>query len=97
MGEELELTAQQDGVILTVWVQPRSRRDEVVGVRGGMLRVRLMAPPVGGAANEALARFLARRLGVPPSSLEIVHGHRSRRKRIKVYGLSLEEVRALLH
>lgn len=103
MGEELELTVQQDGdfvedgVILTLWVQPRSSRDEVVGVRGGMLHVRLAAPPVGGAANEALIRFLARQLGVPRRDVEIVHGHRSRRKRIKFHGLSPEEVRTLFH
>ena len=92
MKGKLELTEQQDGVFLTLWVQPRSSRDEIVGVREGMLRVRLAASPVGGAANEALIRFLARRLGVPRTDVEIVKGHRSRRKRIKVCGLSPEEV-----
>jgi len=95
MEEELELIAQQDGVILTVWVQPRSSRNEVVDVREGMLRVRLTAPPVGGAANEALIQFLARRLGMPRRDVEIIAGHRSRRKRIKIHGLSLQEVGVL--
>ena len=92
MKGELELTAQQDGVVLTIWVQPRASRDEIVGVREGMLRVRLTAPPVGGAANEALIRFLAHRLGIPRHDVEILQGHRSRRKRIKVRGLSPQEL-----
>lgn len=94
--EELELTAQQDGVILTAWVQPRSSQDEVVGVQGGMLRVRIAAPPVGGTANDRLVRFLAHQLGVPRRDVEIITGHRSHRKRIKVHGLSPKEVRVLL-
>jgi len=94
--EELELTMQQDGVILTVWVQTRSSRDEISGVQGGMLRIHLTAPPVNGAANKALVRLLARRLRIPQRDVSIVHGHRSRRKRIKVYGLSAEKLRARL-
>jgi uncharacterized protein (TIGR00251 family) len=96
LEDQLELTVQRDGVFLTLWVQPRSGRDEVVGVRAGMLRVRVAAPPAGGAANEALVRLLAHLLRVARSDVEVVQGHRSRRKRIKVYGVSAEEVRALL-
>lgn len=96
MREELALSAQHDGVTLIVWLQPGSHGDEIVGVREGMLRIRVAAPPVRGAANEALVRFLSRQLGLRRGDVEIKQGHGSRRKQVKVYGLSSEEVRTLL-
>ena len=68
-------------------VQPRAKRTEVVGWHGDAVKVRLKAPPVDGAANEELVRFVADRLGVPRSAVRIVSGRTSRRKR-----LSLEEI-----
>jgi len=85
-----------DSAILDVWVTPRSARDEVVGWQEGALRVRLRAPPVEGRANEALRRFLADRLGLPPASIELVAGAGSRRKRLRVLGLSEAELRRRL-
>ena len=76
------------GASLRVRVVPRASRDEVGGERAGALVVRLTAPPVEGAANVALARVLARRLGVPPSSVAIVRGATGRDKRLVVSGLS---------
>ena len=61
-------------------VQPRASRDEIAGVSGGAIRVRLMAPPVDGAANDALLRFLAARLDLPRSALTLVSGHTGRTK-----------------
>lgn len=92
MEGKLKLIAQRDGMVPTVGVQPQASRDEIVGVREGVLRVRLTAPPVEGAANETLIRFLARRLGIPRRDMEILQGRKSRRKRIKVCGLSPQEV-----
>ncbi|MBW1881209.1 MAG: DUF167 domain-containing protein [Deltaproteobacteria bacterium] len=86
-------------MLLPVWVQPRSRCAEVVGVvpETGALKVRVKAPPVGGAANKELLRFLGRKvLRVPPSDLEIVHGRAGRNKLIAVAGLTLDEARARL-
>jgi uncharacterized protein (TIGR00251 family) len=60
------------GVRLRLRIQPRASREEVVGVSGDAIRIRLTAPPVDGAANEALVRFLALRLEVPRSAVELV-------------------------
>lgn len=77
-------------------VVPRASRDEVAGVQGEALRVRLTAPPVEGAANRALADFLARQLGVRRSQVHIISGEASRDKVVAVEGLQAEEVQARL-
>ena len=83
-------------VVLTIVVQPRAARTEVVGPYGDGLKVRLQAPPVDGAANEELVRFLARRLHVSPSAVAIVGGAGSRRKRVAVTGGPADPLRVLL-
>jgi len=80
----------------TVHVQPRASRTEVVGMHGDALKVRVAAPPVEGAANEELVRFLARQLGVPASAVRVVAGESGRRKVIDVAGLDAAVVRAVL-
>lgn len=85
-----------DETILELWVQPRASRDEVAGLQDGAVKVRLTAPPVDGEANDALVRFLAKKLGVPRSSLTIVRGQTGRRKAVRVAGLTAEEVRRRL-
>jgi len=83
-------------VTLKVRVQPRASRDALAGERAGALVVRLTAPPVEGAANEALARFLGKALGVPPSAVRIVAGETGRNKVVAVAGLDAAAARALL-
>jgi uncharacterized protein (TIGR00251 family) len=80
------------GVILTVQVVPRSSRNEIVGIHGDALRIRLQAPPVDGAANAALIAFLAETLGVRQRQVQILSGHTSRRKSVLVSGLGKEQV-----
>jgi hypothetical protein len=70
---------------LLVRVQPRASRDQVMGPRGDRLKVCLTAPPVEGAANDGLVRFLARELGVAPSRVTVVSGHGAREKRVTVH------------
>jgi uncharacterized protein YggU (UPF0235/DUF167 family) len=67
-------------------------RDEIAGIAGDAIRVRLRAPPVDGAANDALLRFLAGRLEIPRSALTLVSGHTARTKVVALDGLSAEEV-----
>jgi len=86
------ISATAAGTRLRLRVQPRASRDAVAGVAGDALRVRLTAPPVDGAANEALVRFLAGRLDVARASLALVSGHTGRNKVIEVTGLSPGEV-----
>ncbi len=68
-------------------VQPRASRTEVAGPHGDAIRIRVAAPPVGGAANEELIRFLAGRLGVPRAAVVIVRGAAARRKVVRVRGV----------
>jgi uncharacterized protein (TIGR00251 family) len=72
---------------LSVRLQPRARRDEVVGERAGAIVVRVTAPPVDGKANAALCAFVARAAGVPPSRVTIVRGQTSRDKVVRVDGV----------
>ncbi len=77
----------EDGDLLVrVRVQPRARREAIEGVRAGRLLVRVTAPPVGGRANEAVARLLARACGVAPSRVELVRGAGGREKTLRVRG-----------
>jgi len=76
---------------LVLHVQPRARRTEVAGRYGDAIRVRLAAPPVDGAANEALVRFLADALGVPARAVRIAAGHTGRRKTVTIEGLATDE------
>jgi uncharacterized protein (TIGR00251 family) len=85
-----------DEALLTLRVLPRAARDEVMGWDGAVLRVRLRAPPVDGRANEALRRFLGNHLGIPQRDIEIVSGETSRTKRVRVVGLSRDEIEAKL-
>lgn len=71
-------------IVLKVYLQPKSSRNEIVGPYRDGIKVRVTAAPVEGKANEALLRFLAKEFGVTPSSIEIVRGHRSREKIIRV-------------
>jgi len=92
----LDIRPCAQGITFAVKVVPRAARDRLVGVEGGVLKVRLTAPPVEGAANRALVKLLAKALGVARSRVEIVGGARSRNKRVRVAGLSAGELRARL-
>ena len=83
-------------IALDIHVIPRARRTEVAGERDGALLVRLAAPPVDGAANDALIEFLATALGLPRRAIHIVSGEHSRRKRVTIAGMTAEQVRAIL-
>lgn len=76
---------------VNVRVVPRSRKNEI-SWEGDALRVRLIAPPVDGAANAALLKFLAARLKLPRSALQIVQGATSRQKVIQIDGITHDEL-----
>lgn len=81
-------------VTLTIKVVPRASKNQIVGIEGDALKVRLNAPPVEGKANDALIQFLAERLGVARTQIEIIAGHTARRKIVRVRGISVDEVEA---
>ncbi len=82
---------------VAVRLQPRARANEIVGERDGRLLVRVTAPPVDGAANEALCRLLAKRLGVAPGRVSVVHGAGAREKLVRVKGIDAVEARRRLN
>ena len=90
------IAAVPGGVRLRLRVQPRASRTEVAGTHGDAIRVRLTAPPVDGAANEALVRFLAERLGVSRAAVRVVSGDTSRSKVVEVEGVGPDAARARL-
>ena len=89
---------QADGgrVRFSVRVQPRASRSEVIGIQGDELKVRLAAPPVDGAANDALIQLLAKTFGLRRSAIRILAGHSSRSKVIEVEGITERAVDELV-
>jgi hypothetical protein len=85
------LHAQPDGVLLSVKLQPRASANEVGEPLGGELRIKVTAPPVDAAANEALIKLLAEKLDCARGRIELVRGHKSRHKIIKLHGFTPEE------
>jgi len=86
--------ATQDGVRIEVEVKVRASRSAVLGVREQRLSVALAAPPVDGAANDALRRTLAELFELPRQDVRIVSGERSRRKLVELRGTDLARVLA---
>ena len=88
--------ALTEGVIFTVRVVPRSSTTEIVGEYDGAIKIKLKSPPVDGAANEELIRFISKLLAIPRSNIEIISGQASRTKRIQVVGATPEQIDAIL-
>ena len=80
---------------LDVWVQPRAARNEIVGYRDRVLRLRVTAPPVEGEANRLVKRLLGEALGVAPSKVEILRGERGRLKKVRVTDVLLSNLERL--
>ncbi|MBW2117587.1 MAG: YggU family protein [Deltaproteobacteria bacterium] len=96
MSPKVRRSASQIKTDIKVRVVPRSSRNQIIGVDDGIFKIKLTAPPVDGKANNALREFLAKRLGLAKGSVEIISGERSRQKSVRIYGLTLEDVNALL-
>jgi uncharacterized protein (TIGR00251 family) len=80
--------------VLDIRVVPRAPRTRVDGTRGGALLIRLAAPPVDGAANDALIAFLSDALALPRRNISIVSGEKSRDKRVRIEGIDEPAARA---
>lgn len=86
-----------DSVTLSVRIQPRASKNEILHRENGGLKIRLTAPPVDGAANEALIRFLSDIFSAPKSQIEIVSGHTSRDKIVRIHGKSEADAKRVLN
>jgi uncharacterized protein (TIGR00251 family) len=85
------LRTQADGVLLSVKLQPRASANEICAPLGDELKIKVTAPPVDAAANEALVELLAGRLDCSRGRVELIRGHKSRHKVVKLHGFSTEE------
>lgn len=92
----ISITTLTNSVRFNVYVQPRASRSEIVGEHDGALRVRLAAPPVDNAANEALIELLATALRVPKQGVRIVTGAASRRKVVEVSDVTAAALQTLV-
>ncbi len=81
---DLPYTRIKDGILIEVRVAPRSSKRQIVGAIGNIVKVKLTAPPVDGAANEQLIELLSEKLKIRKSSITIIKGESSRRKIVKI-------------
>jgi uncharacterized protein len=84
------------GSVFTVKLHPRAKKNAITGIVGEAVKLAVTAPPVDGRANEACIEFFANLFAVPRSSITIASGETSRRKVIRVAGLSADELRRRL-
>jgi uncharacterized protein (TIGR00251 family) len=95
-GNGIKITESPEGVLFSVHVQPRASRNEVCGVQGDEIKLRLTAPPVEDAANMLCIEYIAKLLGIAKSRVSITSGAKSRHKAIKVTGITSAEILALV-
>lgn len=81
------LKADGDGVILNLHIQPGAKQTEIVGLHGDALKIRLAAPPVDGKANAALVAFVAAKVSLGKTAVEVISGQTSRAKRVRIAGV----------
>lgn len=80
------LTHLDNALVLSVYVQPRASKNQLCGIQGEELKIRLTSPPVDGAANKLCQEFIADLFNVSKSSVEIISGKTSRHKRLRITG-----------
>ncbi len=85
-------TGAADSIEITVRLTPKAKSEEILGVRDGVLLVKVTAPPVDGKANSALCRLLAKRLRVATGRVTVVKGASARTKLVRIDGMSAERL-----
>jgi uncharacterized protein (TIGR00251 family) len=80
-------------VTLKVHLHPRSAREEINGLHGNSVNVHVTAPALEDKANAALKKFVAKKLKIAPSHVEIIAGHHSREKLLRISGVTKAEVK----
>lgn len=84
--------ALSEGVMLKIKVQPKSSRNEIIGLEGDYLKIKVIAPPIEGEANKAVINLLVKKLKIPKSQIAIISGHKSKLKTIYLSGINQQEV-----
>jgi uncharacterized protein (TIGR00251 family) len=90
------LSAAADGTIVSLHIQPRASKNEIIGMQGEALKVRLTSPPVEGAANKLCCEFIAKLCGVAKLDVSIQSGEKSRQKRLLIFGVKSDAVQSAL-
>ena len=80
---------------LDIIAKPKSSKNSIDGVHDGALKLSVTSPPDKGKANKAIVKLLSKELKIPQSSISIVSGETSRRKRVKIVGVTADEVKKL--
>ena len=83
-------------VVFRVLVQPRASKNELAGIHGDCLKIRVTSPPVEDQANKKLCAFLSKLIGVGKKQVEVVGGHKTRVKKVMISNTSMDEVRKKL-
>jgi uncharacterized protein (TIGR00251 family) len=95
----MDVKETSDGLVFSVYVQPRASKTAIVGHHQNALKIKLTAPPVGGAANKQCIQILAKALDQPKSAIKIIAGQASRRKQIRIQSMhgnfTLSDIKAL--
>lgn len=91
----IDFKEESGALTFAVRVVPRASKSEIAGEHAGALKVRVAAPPVEGAANEELARLLAKAFGVAAREVEVLSGHASKSKRVRVRGAKASDLLSL--
>jgi uncharacterized protein len=86
----------ENSVNIQVQIQPKSSHNQIVGLHDGRLKIKIAAPPVDGKANESLIEFLAKTFKTSKSNIEILKGHTSKLKTIKLSGISENTYRSII-
>ena len=92
MNNMISLKESKKGLTFDIQVIPHASRAEIAGVQEGAFKVKVTAPPVEGAANEACIKLLAKELGLKKSQMEISSGTKSRKKTVMIKDISKEEL-----
>jgi uncharacterized protein len=92
----ITIIERPDGIEFAVRAVPRASKTEIAGEMDGAVKVRVASPPVDGAANKELIRYLAKRLGVPKADMELVSGLAARSKVFRVRGITARQLRDAL-
>jgi len=86
------IVVESDGCLISIKAQPRARETSIVGMHGAELKVRIAAPPVDSAANDALVEYLAATLGCGKRQVILIRGATSRHKVVRVVGVEVPEI-----
>lgn len=89
---DVAVRSHPEGATIALRVVPRAPRTMIAGRHGDAVKLKVKAPPVEGAANAAVAAFLAARVGVRPGDVEVIAGERGRDKVVLIRGVTVAEV-----